>query len=109
MKLADQACRACQEKSAVLPGSYVYLNTTTSLSLHKTNVWIDTKLVWVIPGQVITKYGRTPSDFNETWYIHTLSEVINSHLFFGLLCYMASELQFFTFNFLGNFQLTRDT
>ena len=35
----------------------------------------------VIPGQVITKNGRTPSDFNETWYIHTLSEVINPHPF----------------------------
>jgi len=41
---------------------------------------------WVIPGQVITKNGHTPSDFNETWYIHTLSEVINPHSF--LACYV---------------------
>jgi len=38
-------------------------------------------LLWVIPGQVITKNGRTPSDFDETWYMHTLSEVINPHPF----------------------------
>ena len=55
---------------------------------------------WVIPGQVITKNGRPPSDFNETWYIHTLSEVINPHPFLAsyviwLLSYNFSKIAFF--------------
>ena len=54
----------------------------------------------VIPGQVITKNGRSPSDFNETWYMHTLSEVINAHPFLAsyviwLLSYNFSKIQFF--------------
>ena len=34
---------------------------------------------------MITKNGRTPSDYNETWYIHTLSEVINPHPFLAAM------------------------
>jgi len=57
-------------------------------------------LRWLIPGQVITKNGRTPSDFNEIWYIHTLSEVINPHPFLTfyviwLLSYNFSNILFF--------------
>jgi len=56
----------------------------------------DSRSMWVIPGQVITKNGRTPSDFNETWYMHTLSKVINPHPFLAsyviwLLCYNFSK------------------
>ena len=55
---------------------------------------------WVIPGQVITKNGRTPSDFNETWYMHTLSEVIKPHPFLAsyviwLLSYNFSKILVF--------------
>ena len=54
----------------------------------------------VIPGQVITKNGQTPSDFNETWYICTLSEVINPHPFLAsyvvwLLSYNFSQILVF--------------
>ena len=53
--------------------------------------------IWVIPGQVITRNGRPPSDFNETWYIHSLPEVINPHPFLAsyviwLLSYNSSKI-----------------
>ena len=52
---------------------------------------------WVIPGQVITKNGRPPSDFNEIWYILSLPEVINPHPFLAsyviwLLIYNSSKI-----------------
>jgi len=62
------------------------------------------KYGWVIPGRVITKNGRTSSDFNETWYIPTLSEVINPHPFLASYVIWLLSYNFSKFNFWENFQ-----
>ena len=64
---------------------------------------------WVIPGQVITKNGRTTSDFNKTWYIHTLSEVIDPQQFLASYVIWLLSYNLSKFNFEGNFQWTSDT
>ena len=65
--------------------------------------------MWVIIlCQVITKNGRPPSDFIETWYIHTLPEGRNPHPFLAsyiilwLLGYNSSNVQVF-----GKFSVTQ--
>jgi len=60
-----------------------------SLVLSSNELRKQSDHIRVIPGQVITKNGRTPSDFSETWYIHILSEVINPHPFLAsYVCFL---------------------
>jgi len=62
---------------------------------------------WVIPGQVITKNGRTPSDFNETWYMNTLSEVINQHPFLASYVIWLLSYNFSTSLVFGTFSMNQ--